>query len=187
LEDIIKKYSPEAIRLALLSTHYRSQLDLTDKKLKESESNIVKIRNFYEDMNNIKEDSEFPGMSSTEISAEYELKLEEALDDDLNISKAISVIFGLMKNAYILRDESKLGEDGASRLIGQFEQFNEILRILPEKETEIDESVYEMIKQREDARLAEDWALSDKIREELFEMGYNLEDTPRGTVPKRRK
>ena len=187
LEDLIKKYSPEAIRLALLSTHYRSQLDLTDKKLKEAENTIAKIRNFYEDMNSIKKASEISGMSSKELSPEYELKLEEALDDDLNISKAISVIFGLMKGAYILRDENKLGENEASRLVGQLERIDDILGILPEKEVEIDESVYEKIKEREDARLAEDWALSDKIRDELFEMGYNLEDTPHGTIPKRKK
>ena len=92
-----------------------------------------------------------------------------------------------MKDAYTQRDESKLGEDEAARFVSQLEQFDEILGILAENEVEIDQSVYEKIKQREDARLAKDWALSDKIRDELFEMGYNLEDTPRGTLPKRRK
>ena len=187
LEDLIKKYSPEAIRLALLSTHYRSQLDLTDKKLKEAEITIAKVRNFYEDMNNINRDGDFSETLSKDTPSEYEIELEEALDDDLNISKALSVIFGLMKDAYTQRDESKLGEDEAARFVGQLEQFDEILGILAENEVEIDQSVYEKIKQREDARLAKDWALSDKIRDELFEMGYNLEDTPRGTLPKRRK
>ena len=187
LEDLIKKYSPEAIRLALLSTHYRSQLDLTEKKLKEAENSIAKFRNFYDDMNNITEDNEISEMSTIGLFSEYENFLEEALDDDLNISKAISVIYGLMKDAYTYRDDNNLSADTAKHFANQFEQFDNILGILPGKEAEIDESVFEKIKEREDARLAEDWALSDKIRDELFEMGYILEDTPHGTIPKRKK
>ncbi|MCH8305645.1 MAG: cysteine--tRNA ligase [Candidatus Marinimicrobia bacterium] len=187
LEDLTKKYSPEAIRLALLSTHYRSQLDLTEKKLKEAENSIAKFRNFYDDMNNITEDNEISEMSTIGLFSEYENFLEEALDDDLNISKAISVIYGLMKDAYTYRDDNNLSADTAKHFANQFEQFDNILGILPGKEAEIDESVFEKIKEREDARLAEDWALSDKIRDELFEMGYILEDTPHGTIPKRKK
>ncbi|MCH8299269.1 MAG: cysteine--tRNA ligase [Candidatus Marinimicrobia bacterium] len=187
LEDLTKKYSPEAIRLALLSTHYRTQLDLTDKKLKEAENSIAKFRNFYDDMNNITEDNEISKVSTIGLFSEYEKKLEEALDDDLNISKAISVIYGLMKDAYTYRDDNNLSADTAKHFANQFEQFDNILGILPEIEKEIDELVYEKIKEREDARLAEDWALSDKIRDELFEMGYILEDTPHGTIPKRKK
>ena len=187
LEDLTKKYSPEAIRLVLLSTHYRTQLDLTDKKLKEAENSIAKFRNFYDDMNNITEDNEISKVSTIGLFSEYEKKLEEALDDDLNISKAISVIYGLMKDAYTYRDDNNLSADTAKHFANQFERFDNILGILPEIEKEIDELVYEKIKEREDARLAEDWALSDKIRDELFEMGYILEDTPHGTIPKRKK
>ena len=92
-----------------------------------------------------------------------------------------------MRKANILKDEDDIGKEEADQFVRQLYKFDEMLGILQEKETEINESVYEKIKQREDARLAKDWDLSDKIREELFEMGYNLEDTPRGTVPKRRK
>lgn len=196
LEDLTKKYSPEAIRLALLSTHYRSQLDLTDKKLKEAERNIQKINDFRQSMEKIKgqgrfDDVKLSATSSVNLSAVRSLDLqdefEEALDDDLNISEALSALYRTMKKANILKDEGDLGKDEAWHFVRQLEEFDNMLAILPEKEAEIDESVFEKIKEREDARLAEDWALSDKIRDELFEMGYNLEDTPHGTIPKRRK
>lgn len=196
LEDLTDKYSPEAIRLALLSTHYRSQLDLTDKKLKEAEGNIRKITDFRENMERIQGEGRFDDVklspaSSVNLSAVRPLKLqddfEEALDDDLNISEALSALYRTMREANILKDKSDLGKDEAGQYIRQLKEFDKMLGILPDKEVEIDESVYEKIKQREDARSAKDWALSDKIRDELFEMGYNLEDTPFGTVPKRRK
>ncbi|MCH7819737.1 MAG: cysteine--tRNA ligase [Candidatus Marinimicrobia bacterium] len=196
LEDLTKKYSPEAIRLALLSTHYRSQLDLTDKKLKEAEGNIRKITDFMQSMERIQGEGRFDNVklsptSSVNLSAMRPLKLqddfEKALNDDLNISEALSALYRTMREANILKDESDLGKDEAGQFVRQLKEFDKMLGILPDEEVEIDEAVYEKIRQREDARDAKDWALSDKIREELLEMGYNLEDTPRGTVPKRRK
>jgi len=196
LEDLTDKYSPEAIRLALLSTHYRSQLDLTDKKLKEAEGNIRKITDFRQSMERIQGEGRFDDIklsetSSVNLSGKRPLKLqddfEKALDDDLNISEALSALYRTMREANILKDEGDLGKDEAGQFVRQLKEFDKMLGILPDKEAEFDEAVHEKIRQREDARDAKDWALSDKIREELFEMGYNLEDTPRGTVPKRRK
>jgi len=196
LEDLTDKYSPEAIRLALLSTHYRSQLDLTDKKLKEAEGNIRKITDFRQSMERIQGEGRFDDIklgetSSVNLSAMRPSKLqdefEKALNDDLNISEALSALYRTMREANILKDKGDLGKEEAGQFVRQLKEFDKMLGILPDNEVEIDESVYEKIKQREDARSAKDWALSDKIRDELFEMGYNLEDTPRGTVPKRRK
>ena len=189
LEDLIKDgYSPEAIRLALLSTHYRSQLDLTDKKLKEAEGNIRKITDFRQSIDRIQEEGRFQDILSAGRPLELHHEFEEALDDDLNISEALSALYRTMKKANILRDEGDIGRDEAGQFVRQLDEFDNMLGIFPEKkEAEIGESVFEKIKQREDARSAKDWALSDKIRDELFEMGYNLEDTPQGTVPKRRK
>ena len=196
LEDLTKKYSPEAIRLALLSTHYRSQLDLTDKKLKEAEGNIQKINDFRQSMDRVKGKGRFDEVElsdSTLVNLSgmrplgFQADFEKALDDDLNISEALSALYRTMREANKLKDEGDLGKDDAWHFVRQLEEFDNMLGILPEIEKEIDESVYEKIKEREDARLAEDWALSDKIRDELFEMGYILEDTPHGTIPKRKK
>ena len=196
LEDLTKKYSPEAIRLALLSTHYRSQLDLTEKKLKEAERNIRKITDFRQSMDRVKGKGRFDEVELSDSTLvnlsgmrplDFQADFEEALDDDLNISEALSALYRTMKKANILKDEGDIGKEEAGQYIRQLDEFDKMLGILPGKEAEIDESVFEKIKEREDARLAEDWALSDKIRDELFEMGYILEDTPHGTIPKRKK
>ena len=187
LEDLIKKYSPEAIRLALLSTHYRSQLDLTDKKLKEAEGNIRKITDFMQSMERIQGEGRFVGPLSAGRPIELHKEFEEAFEDDLNISEALSALYRTMREANILKDKGDIGKEEAGQFLLELDHMNRVLGFFPEKETEIDQSVYEKIKQREDARLAKDWALSDKIRDELFELGYNLEDTPNGTIPKRRK
>jgi len=188
LEDLIKDgYSPEAIRLALLSTHYRSQLDLTDNKLKEAESNIRKITDFRQSMERIQGEGRFVGIEGAMRPLELQDDFEEALDDDLNISEALSALYRTMRKANILKDEGDLGKDEAGHFVRQLDEFDKMLGILPEIEVKIDKSVYAKIKQREDARLAKDWALSDKIRDELYEIGYSLEDTPNGTIPKKRK
>ena len=196
LEDLIGEgYSPEAIRLALLSTHYRSKLDLTEAKLKEAEGNILKITDFVNRMERIRGEGRFDDVklsatSSVNLSAmrpiELHKEFEEALDDDLNISKALSALYRTMRKANRLKDEDDIGKDEAGQFLLELERMDKVLGILPPKEGKIGEEIYNKINEREKARSEKDWALSDKIRDELYEMGYILEDSPDGTIPKRR-
>ncbi len=196
LEDLIGEgYSPEAIRLALLSTHYRSKLDLTEAKLKEAEGNILKISDFVNRMERIRgvgrfDDVKLSATSSVNLSAmrpiELHKEFREALDDDLNVSKALSALYRTMRKANRLKDEDDIGKDEAEQFLRELEHLDEVLGILPEKKEKISEDIYNKINEREKARREKDWALSDKIRDELYEMGYILEDSPDGTIPKRR-
>ena len=137
------------------------------------------------------DDVKLSATKSVNLSAVRPMELqddfEKALDDDLNISKALSALYRTMRKANILKDKNDLGKNEAAQFVRQLYEFDKMLGILPEEEIEIDESIYEMIKQREEARLAKDWNLSDKIRDELYELGYVLEDSSEGTIPKRRR
>ena len=187
LEDLTEEgYSPEAIRLALLSTHYRSKLDLTEAKLKEAEGNILKITDFIHSMERVKGEGRNVGAISDVKANGLNDEFREALDDDLNVSKALSALYRTMRKANTLKDEDDIGKDEAEHFLLELEHMDKILGILPKGEQKISEEIYNKINEREKARREKDWALSDKIRDELYEMGYILEDTPDGTIPKRR-
>ena len=91
-----------------------------------------------------------------------------------------------MRRANTLKDEGDIGKGEAEQFLLELEHMDKILGILPKKEPKISEDIYDKINEREKARSEKDWALSDKIRDEIYEMGYILEDTPDGTIPKGR-
>ena len=196
LEDLLEEgYSAEAIRLALLSTHYRSQLDLTEAKLKEAEGNIQKFRSFFHRMKRVSgkgrfDEVDLSATKSVNLSAYRPMELheefKEALDDDLNISKALSALFRTMRKANKLFDKGDIGKDEAEQFVLELEKMDEVLGILPKGEEKIDHSIYDKIEEREKARESKDWDISDKIRDEIYELGYVLEDSSEGTLPKRR-
>ena len=149
LKDLIGDgYSPEAIRLALLSTHYRSKLDLTEAKLKEAEGNARRIKDFRFAMGRvIKQEKPEPLRDAVNLIGEKLIEVskggdeidsilkdgqgrfEEGLDDDLNISKAMAAIFDMMNDIYKLRDSGVLRKDGARKAMDKYNKFREVIGI----------------------------------------------------------
>ena len=188
LDELIKEgYSPEAIRLALLSTHYRTQLDLTEAKLKEAEGNIQKFRDFFHRMERVGDVGGKVGIYSVRKALDFDYEFKKALDDDLNIAKALSALFRTMREANTLADKNELGKEEASQFVLELMYMDRVLGIMPKDEMKIDQSIYDKIEEREKARDLKDWKLSDKIRDEIYELGYVLEDLPEGTVPRKRR
>jgi len=188
LEELLEEdYSPEAIRLALLSTHYRSQLDLTEAKLKEAEGNIQKFRGFFHRMKSVKVKGKLVGMFAAGKALDFHSDFIKALDDDLNISEALSALFQTMRKANKLFDNGEIGKDESEQFVLELDHMDEVLGILPKGEEKIDRSIYDKIVEREKARESKDWDLSDKIRDEIYELGYVLEDSSEGTIPNRRR
>jgi len=188
LEELLAEgFSPEAVRLALLSTHYRSQLDLTEAKLKEAEGNIRKFTDFIHRMERVRDEGRFVHELSAMRPMSLHEEFKKALDDDLNISKALSALYRTMRKANILIDEGDIGKEEAGHFVLELEHMDKVLGIMHTADMKIDQSIYDKIIEREKARKSKDWNLSDKIRDELYELGYILEDTSEGTIPKRRR
>jgi len=108
------------------------------------------------------------------------------LDDDLNISEALGVIFDLVRDVNRLIDEGKLSSSDALKVINQMKSFDKVLGILQKEELVLDDKIKELILKREEARRNKDWALADKIRKEIESSGIIIEDTPEGPKAKRK-
>ena len=109
-----------------------------------------------------------------------------SLTDDLNISSALGAVFRMVRdtNAALDRGEANAADIAAARkaLAG----FDEILQVLRKEGAVLDEDVEGLIRRREEARKARNFAESDRIRQELASQGIVLEDTPHGVRWKRR-
>ncbi len=106
IKDILKSYHPEAVRLFLLSNHYRSPIDFTDKAMDEAGSWLDKIYATLERIKNTGIRIQESGVRSQESeSGEYWKRFSEAMDDDFNTAKGIGVLFDAVRNINRILDE----------------------------------------------------------------------------------
>jgi cysteinyl-tRNA synthetase len=133
LNDLLERnHDPRAIRYALLSTHYRSKLNITDKSLWAAQQAIEKLDNFIDLLREVKGKKK-PDPKVKKIVKDAQKGFREAMDDDLNISLAVSKIFDFTRNVNKLIDKGKMGKKDAESCLKAMEKFDRVLGVL-EKE-----------------------------------------------------
>jgi cysteinyl-tRNA synthetase len=175
LRDLLEKgYDAKTIRLVLIGTHYRQQLDFTFKKLEAAKKSIQKLEDF---MLRLKEsDAKSSGKTAEKHIKKAKDDFEKAMDDDLNIAQALSAIFDFMHEI----NKIDLSKSDAKKILDLMDSFNQVLGIFEIKEKKLPKELMDLINQREQARKNKDWKTADKIRDELKKKGVILEDTPSG-------
>jgi len=183
----MERYDPIAIRIFMLSAHYRSPLNFSEDNLRQAESSLRRLRNFYlslEEGLSRAQEVEPPRELVQEIER-VTSSFKSAMEDDLNTAEALASVFELVKalNPYLQEPHpsAQLLEMTRSFLLG----VEEVMGIMGLKELkgglELDVEVERLIRERDRARKEKNWAKADSIRDKLSQMGIRLEDTPYGT------
>ncbi len=172
LRDFLKKnYDAKAIRYVLLATHYRQQLNLTFKELDAAKNSIKRLQEF---ISNLKKDNP----KTLKLINNTKKDFENAMDDDLNISKALAIIFNFVKEV------NKVG--GGKKALKLIKKFDKVLGLnLKVEKIKIPKIILTLIKKRELARNKKDWKKADKIRNEIKKKGYFIEDSKSGSIIKK--
>jgi cysteinyl-tRNA synthetase len=185
LRDILDKgYSPLAIRYLLLATHYRQQLNFTFDGLEAARNGLERYHDFVANLDDV-QGTNGNGKAEAYIDRAAE-GFEAALDDDLNISPALAVVFDFIRDINRLKQEGNLSKAEAVMVKEQMLRFDSVLGFLKREEAGLDSEIEELIEKRNEARRDKDFAESDRIRDQLLERGIVLEDTPSGTKWKRK-
>ncbi len=200
IDEIFEKSNPfseaivaDVLRYYLLSTHYRSPIDFSDASLAEAKAGLD---NFYTLFEKLEEQPVADnGSREDDLSLRFRTLFEEAMDDDFNTAKAIAVLQQFRSEANLKRAElEKKKETGTVRntfraignVLGLFQVPVSEWRYVPWKEATAEtlgeEEMLQRVRQREEARKAGDFAMSDRIRAELSRAGYILEDRPDGST-----
>ena len=180
--DILKEYDAEAIRFFFLSKHYRSPIDFNREIMQESET---AVKNFYTILKSIEY------KVSDEISEYSEIVLNikddfiQAMDDDFNTAKAISILFDLVKHIKTSKDNINLQKEFANLLV----ELGKVLGFFKDLEVKLSNDLGDLsenllsilIAIRNQAKQDKNWALSDQIRDKLLSLGIQLLDTKDGT------
>jgi len=173
LRDAAEKFGYDVVRFLLLSVHYRSPLNYSGKLLEAAVSGLGRIRNCRRDIEKAKNiDRPYEGSFVDEFEA--------ALADDLNTANAISSVFELVKFVNIaLRN----GEEPNKAWLNDLDFMLDILGIASEGavSAQDDTEIETLIAQRNEAKVAKNFALSDEIRDKLTTMGVVIKDTREGT------
>lgn len=187
LQDLIEIHhvDPMAIRLLLLSTHYRKMLNFTFEAMHQAEAALQRIKDFVFELEN----GTFPAGSKTSCQGlinQTRKGFIKGMSDDLNISEALSAVFSLIKQVNISITKKQISNRDAESLLELIQEFDQVLGLFPKQEkADINEDIQSRIAEREQARKEKNYALADQIRDELLNQGIILEDTKDGVRWKR--
>ncbi len=181
LRDVLKEHDAEILRFFLMSAHYRSQLSYSQDNIDQAKSALERL---------------YTALRGVDVSEDGDLafggyleRFEQAMNDDLNVPEAYSVLFDVAREL----NKSKNDQQLASQLGFVLKGLGGILGVLqndPESYLQGggDDDAAEieaLIKQRNDARASKDWAAADAARDALTAMGIVLEDGANGTTWRR--
>jgi len=176
-ELLAKGYSGREVRYALMRVHYRAPLNFTWAGMEEARESLGRIDDW---VRRLREKAEENVQRPTEEDA-----FATALDDDLNISGALGVLFETIRETNRALDRGALESSAASSWLQWWERIDRVLAI-NEEESALPPEIAALADARAQARLAKDWRKSDEMRDELLAHGWEARDTKNGQKITRR-
>jgi cysteinyl-tRNA synthetase len=181
IKEALERYSADALRIFVLGSHYRSPLTYSEEAIEAAERGADRLRQAA--------NRETGGKGELLDATPYKTRFIEAMDDDFNTPQALAVLFDLAHDinrageaGYGVNDAQKMLKELGGVLGLTFRELEEA-----PLDAELQEQVNKLIEERSAARKEKNWQLADDIRNKLGELGITLEDTPAGTVWKRKR
>lgn len=185
VREILESYDSDVVRFFMLSGHYRTQMNFSLELLDSAKASIERLYNAIGNLERLLEEVKLEELQESERTfvetlSLYRQKYIEKMDDDFNTADGISVIFDLIRdiNINISAASSKAIISQSLSLIRELGAPMGILQ--KSTKVSLEEEIEKLIEERQKARKDKNWALSDKIRDDLKARGIVLEDTPQG-------
>lgn len=182
LEDLLRKYTDEAIKFGLLQTNYRGDINITDDLFPEAERHL---KSFYDIFD--RTEKAFGPLEGENKAIDEEF--DRCMDDDFNTALAISDLYGYFKS---IARKIEAGDESARADCAQIKKTYSLLGFFKKSTAEymaaynrrneepIPEEVIALADERREARRSRDWAKADELRQRLAALGYAVKDTKEG-------
>ena len=188
VHDILKEVDPQVLRFFMASVQYRRQINYSEENLKQAATILDRFKNTLTNINYRLDDDTVSENDPNLAKAieETEQKFVTAMDDDFNVQNALTAIYDLLPvvnaNANSEKADKKTLELFEKKLAAWLLVFGvDTEKLCAQSTGSNDDEIEELVKKRDEARANKDWATSDKLRDQLKEMGITIQDTPQGT------
>jgi cysteinyl-tRNA synthetase len=184
LRDLVDKgIDPVAIRWVLLATHYRQPNNFAFDAVEAASESLRRIRDFRLRLKEIQKD----GSDLHDAVTAAEQAFQQALDDDLNISGGLGVVFEFIRETNKRMDSGEVGKSGAENALALFDRLDAVTGLFGDGgiDSAVPQDVMDRVLARQQARRDKDFARSDALRDGLLAEGWVIEDTPDGPRVKR--
>ena len=187
VRDIAKEFDLEAVRMFLLSAHYRNPVNFSRELVEQAATGLARLKTARERLENapVSEEKTQEDVDFMAAVEGYKKSFCDAMDDDLNTADALGVLFEYARavNTFVSTPSNKEALDKAKEL---FDSITGIFSILRNKEgEEFPEEALALLNERSEARASKNWARADEIREQLKAMGFAVEDSKDGAKLKK--
>ena len=175
VKEMLERFSPDAIRLFILGSHYRSPLLFSDESLVNSEKAAERLRVALE-----RKGTDDISMVSLN-TASFEQRFIEVMDDDFNTAQALAVLFDLAREINRAIEEGMRVGEAQGTLSSLAGLLGLTLKREAKKVSGAEPFIDLLVSVRDDLRREKQWQMADRIRNGLAEAGVILEDNPEGT------
>ena len=183
ITDLINRgYTASAIRYLLTSSHYRHKVDLTEEHILAANQAVNRFQDFRRRLEKLATSS-----SRHEVDLPVLDEFRKAMNNDLNIAEAMGKVFDWIREVNRKIDSNELTTEEASSSIEVLDKIDSVIAVVSDDKPEITDEEATMIDEREKARQEKNWSRADEIRDYFRSKGFELEDTPDGTILKRSK
>ncbi len=180
IREVLEKYPAEVVRYLLVASHYRSPINYSEDNLKEARGALER---FYLALKGLPEVEAMGG-------DDYVARFTDAMNDDFNTPEACAVLFEMVREINRLKDTDQVAAAGLAAQLKQLASVLGVLQLNPDdflqgsaNNSDVDVAKIEaLINARLEARANKNWAESDRIRDELKDMGVIIEDSKGGTT-----
>jgi cysteinyl-tRNA synthetase len=202
--DVLARgYTGRELRYALLRVHYRVPLNFTWEGMNEARESLARVDEWLGRLRDVAEkanaqpasaaDGLRRGERPTPMNREQApnaqrptTAFEEALDDDLNISAALGILFESIRETNRAMDQNEMDAASASAWLDWWKRINTVLDLEAETDVAIPHEVTKLAEERENARREKNWKRSDELRERISALGWEVRDTKEGPKLARR-
>ena len=170
-------YSALDLRYLLLSAHYRAKLNFTKKGLTDAKNNRKKLLTLINELESITKKDTNLDIIKTMVKLAKK-RFIESMDNDLNTSAALAVVFDLAKKINKFLKENTIGIEGANLVLSLIKEFNSIFGVLDLNKAHIPANIILLAEERKQSKINKDFKQSDDIRAQILKEGYELRDKP---------
>jgi len=174
IHEALEQYGPDALRIFVVTSHYRSPVTYSDEALEAAKAGAERLR--------AAAFIDSPAGETAGDGSGARRRFEQAMDDDLNTPRALATLFDLAREINRSRAEGKDVSDLQATLRELASVLGLTLSAAAQKQQQAAPFIDLLVVLRSELRAAKQWALADRVRDGLAELGIELKDSPEGTT-----